>query len=531
MFQQWSLIHASRLSSEKSCKNLWKCAVEYHAFFRLRTPSRQTRIKQSFFRMGSRFRYSGRTEFQTSVSTEPRRKVQFERKPSTRYARRQSHLLKESNHFPQLNQTLQPNTVHHTTASMPPNKMSQSQIFPSCSTLPVKSFGQNPVLEVTNRGAAVAAVHPLFSSHQHLNTAGLSKNASHLSTLPGSMNKSATRSIVDIISEYNDHNDTVKKSKPPPPPPRTDKPLNISTTAISSSTVDEPDIDYLKWVSETRQTSGTKLTPTESCSSGKSVSSFESEASVEKNRMSSPDSGCDMIVTYTKEPKVRRPGQADTSSSDTDCGDSVLRPSAPAPIPAPRQSIRKSSEESKKITVSINKPKSVQVTTIEHPPVLSVKQIHSSTVSMDCPYSRAGIYSLEGNRLNCLQDDEQSHSSSEQEQSDSGRGSSMHSQDDTLRTKQLLLDNMSSLPKTQPGPLRSYASSRDILELYGRTSTSSGTAQNNPLTPRMVGFSSSDLRLPPAAMLMSLSGIENFDSYRQNMNCLISNKKANKICS
>merc|ERR1719322_595416 len=82
-----------------------------------------------------------------------------------------------------------------------------------------------------------------------------------------------------------------------------------------------------------------------------------------------------MIVTYTKEPKVRRPGQADTSSSDTDCGDSVLRPSAPAPIPAPRQSIRKSSEESKKITVNINKPKSVQVTTIEHPPVLSVKQI------------------------------------------------------------------------------------------------------------------------------------------------------------
>ena len=30
---------------------------------------------------------SGKTEFQTTVSVEPRRKVQFERKPSTRYAR------------------------------------------------------------------------------------------------------------------------------------------------------------------------------------------------------------------------------------------------------------------------------------------------------------------------------------------------------------------------------------------------------------------------------------------------------------
>ena len=476
------------LSSEKSCKNLWKCAVEYHAFFRLRTPSRQTRIKQNFFRMGSRFRYSGRTEFQTSVSTEPRRKVQFERKPSTRYARRQSHTIRETQssahqiHQNGLSVHPPPKNV---VVQVPPaaiNKMSQShsQIFPSCSNLPVQSFGHNlgtdPQGHVALRGA-----HPLFSSHQHLNTAGLSKHANHLNPLPGSMNKSSARSIVDIISEYNEH--TAIKKSPPLPPPRTDRQLSIKTASPNTAEVSqtEPDIDYLKWVSETRQGSGTKLTPTASCSSGKSVSSFESEASVEKNRMSSPDSGCDMIVTYTKEPRVRKPGLSETGS-DTDCGDSVLRPSVPtqAPVPAPRESIRKNKTESRKSSL---KPKTVQVTNIEHPPSLLVKP-----PGLESAYSRAGIYSLEGSRLNCIQDQAGSEAGETVEMSDSGRGSSLTSQDTVT----------SSVPQ-----LRSYASSKDILEMYGRTLPSN----NNPLTPRLVGFSSTDLRLPPAAMLMSLSGL------------------------
>ena len=298
------------------------------------------------------------------------------------------------------------------------------------------------------------------------------------------MNKSSARSIVDIISEYNEH--TAIKKSPPQPPPRTDKQLSVKT--ISTNTVEasqtETEIDYLKWVSETRQTSGTKLTPTESCSSGKSVSSFESEASVEKNRMSSPDSGCDMIVTYTKEPRVRKPGLSETGS-DTDCGDSVLKPSAPtqAPVPAPRESIRKTKPDSRKSNL---KPKTVQVTNIEHPPSLLVKHISSQATGLESAYSRAGIYSLEGSRLNCIQDREGSEAGVEM--SDSGRGSSLTSQDTVT----------SSVPQ-----LRSYASSKDILEMYGRTLPSN----NNPLTPRMVGFSSTDLRLPPAAMLMSLSGL------------------------
>ena len=45
--------------------------------------------------MGSRFRYSGRTEYQSTVLNRTRRTVQLERKPSQRYGKRQSHLLRE----------------------------------------------------------------------------------------------------------------------------------------------------------------------------------------------------------------------------------------------------------------------------------------------------------------------------------------------------------------------------------------------------------------------------------------------------
>nr|CAD7447486.1 unnamed protein product [Timema bartmani] len=40
-----------RLHNEKACKHLWKCAVEHHAFFRLRAPVKGQTARQNFFRM------------------------------------------------------------------------------------------------------------------------------------------------------------------------------------------------------------------------------------------------------------------------------------------------------------------------------------------------------------------------------------------------------------------------------------------------------------------------------------------------
>ncbi|KAL1437052.1 hypothetical protein MTO96_049058 [Rhipicephalus appendiculatus] len=84
-----------RLYNPKAAKHLWKCAVEHHAFFRLKETMRGPNTRQNFFRMGSRFRYSGRTEFQATQKNRTRRTVQFERRPSQRYSRRTT---RESRH-------------------------------------------------------------------------------------------------------------------------------------------------------------------------------------------------------------------------------------------------------------------------------------------------------------------------------------------------------------------------------------------------------------------------------------------------
>ncbi|KDR23084.1 Band 4.1-like protein 4, partial [Zootermopsis nevadensis] len=73
--------------SKSACKHLWKCCVEHHAFFRLVQVSPTA---PDIFVLGSRFRYSGRTEKQAQRDAQLRMRSppQFTRTPSRRYQRR-----------------------------------------------------------------------------------------------------------------------------------------------------------------------------------------------------------------------------------------------------------------------------------------------------------------------------------------------------------------------------------------------------------------------------------------------------------
>ncbi|XP_019126073.1 band 4.1-like protein 4B [Larimichthys crocea] len=85
-----------QLASSKSCKHLWKCAVESHAFFRLRQPTTGKASRSDFTRLGSRFRFSGKTEYQATHGGRLRRASTFERRPSKRYPSRTQSLGKAS---------------------------------------------------------------------------------------------------------------------------------------------------------------------------------------------------------------------------------------------------------------------------------------------------------------------------------------------------------------------------------------------------------------------------------------------------
>lgn len=71
------------MTTHKRAKILWQSCVEHHSFFRLQKPHRSTRFGLS---LGSRFRYSGRTELQAVQDSKVRVKISktFVRSPSRR---------------------------------------------------------------------------------------------------------------------------------------------------------------------------------------------------------------------------------------------------------------------------------------------------------------------------------------------------------------------------------------------------------------------------------------------------------------
>lgn len=84
-FEEFASLIGFKLANVKFAKRLWKISVEHHSFFRFREPENQKSV--SFLpRFGSRFRYSGRTQFQTRqvVAEENRESPFFDRVLSKR---------------------------------------------------------------------------------------------------------------------------------------------------------------------------------------------------------------------------------------------------------------------------------------------------------------------------------------------------------------------------------------------------------------------------------------------------------------
>uniref|UniRef100_A0A7N6FCM5 FERM domain-containing protein n=1 Tax=Anabas testudineus TaxID=64144 RepID=A0A7N6FCM5_ANATE len=76
-----------KLQNHRSAKKLWKVCVENHSFFRLNAPEPPTKAR--FLTLGSKFRYSGRTQAQTRMASSliDRPAPNFERTSSKRISR------------------------------------------------------------------------------------------------------------------------------------------------------------------------------------------------------------------------------------------------------------------------------------------------------------------------------------------------------------------------------------------------------------------------------------------------------------
>ncbi|XP_068609660.1 band 4.1-like protein 2 [Brachionichthys hirsutus] len=76
-----------KLQNHRSAKRLWKVCVENHSFFRLNSPEPPTKAR--FLTLGSKFRYSGRTQAQTRLASTliDRPAPSFERTSSKRISR------------------------------------------------------------------------------------------------------------------------------------------------------------------------------------------------------------------------------------------------------------------------------------------------------------------------------------------------------------------------------------------------------------------------------------------------------------
>jgi band 4.1-like protein 1/2/3 len=77
-FEHYESTIGFKLVNHKAAKKLWKSCVEHHTFFRLMTPEPVTKGTR-FPRFGSKYRYSGKTHYESKKTPVEREQPRFER--------------------------------------------------------------------------------------------------------------------------------------------------------------------------------------------------------------------------------------------------------------------------------------------------------------------------------------------------------------------------------------------------------------------------------------------------------------------
>ncbi|XP_067119665.1 band 4.1-like protein 5 isoform X3 [Centruroides vittatus] len=193
-----------RLVNNKACKHLWKCAVEHHGFFRLQQPIRGVNTRQNFFRMGSRFRYSGKTEFQTIQHNRVRRTIQVERRPSQRYSRRPTH---DRNREMANHTRNEVPSVETTSISEPPAPVTNITTIGAVATAPQDEESQSPVpkLDTEDKKTAEERLDSLIKSltKDKIPASSLSKSKNEFSAVNTSkQNSIPEKTLVGSALKY-----------------------------------------------------------------------------------------------------------------------------------------------------------------------------------------------------------------------------------------------------------------------------------------------------------------------------------------
>lgn len=219
-----------RLYTVRACKHLWKCAVEHHAFYRLKSASVSVSAgkpqRNNFVRMGSRFRYSGKTEFQSTMRAQQEltnncNRSTFERKPSQRFASRRSRVERDKS---DTNNNVNIHSRQRSTVSNINSKSSNS--------LPTISNKNNVINQKTDTQTQANTNKQQTQHHQQIVPKSSIQKQLEPQRILLSPPIEQTQQQLQLSQQ---HNMISSSSMPPPPPP----PPQVAPRTVSSQMISQ----------------------------------------------------------------------------------------------------------------------------------------------------------------------------------------------------------------------------------------------------------------------------------------------------